>query len=73
MLGMLVQEADQGMMDVRHFTLAYDYIMLNYARREGKIAWEQYEQERVIGKHAQYYAYESGAEVIMTREEETGD
>ena len=70
---MLVQEADQGLMDVRHFTLAYDYIMLNYARSEGKFAWEQYEQERVIGEHAQYYAYESGAEVIMTREEETGD
>lgn len=26
-LGMLVQEADQELMDVGHFTLAYDYVM----------------------------------------------
>jgi hypothetical protein len=71
-LEMLVQEADQGLMDVGHFTLAYDYIMLNYARREGKFVWERYERERVFGEHAQYYAYESGAEVIMTQDGNTG-
>ena len=71
-LGMLVQEAGQGLMDVGHFTLAYDYIMLNYARREGKFTWELYERDRVFGEHAQYYAYESGAEVIMTRDANTG-
>ena len=68
----LVQEADQGMMGVKHFTLADDYIMLNYARREGKFAWEPYEQSRVFGEHAQHYAYESGAEVTLTRDEQTG-
>ena len=71
-LGMLVQEADQGLMDVKHFTLAYDYIMLNYARREGKFTWELYERDRVYGEHAQYYAFESGAETIMTQDGNTG-
>ena len=71
-LGMLVQEADQGLMDVEHFTLAYDYIMLNFARRQGKFVWERYERERVFGEHAQYYAYESGAEVTMTHDGRMG-
>ena len=69
---MLVQEADQRLMDVGHFTLAHNYIMLSYARREGMFVWERYKLARVFGEHAQYYAYESEAEVTMTHDERTG-
>ena len=47
---------------MQRISFAYDYIMLNYERREGKFAWEPYDQVRVFGEHAQYYACESGAE-----------
>ncbi len=69
---MLVQKADQGLMDVEHFTLAYDYTMLNFVHRQGKFVWERYERERVFGEHAQYSAYESGAEVTMTHDGRMG-
>ncbi len=55
-----------------HFNLTYDYIMLNFASSQGKFVWERYEQERVFGEHAQYYAYESGAEVTMTHDGRMG-
>jgi hypothetical protein len=60
------------LMDVEHFTLAYDYIMLNFARRQSKFVWERYEREQVFGEHAHDYAYESEAAVTMTHDERTG-
>ena len=71
-LGMLTQEADQGLLDTRNFILAYDCIMLNFERREGKFAWEAYERVKVLGEHARYYAYESELEVTMTKDKEKG-